>query len=366
VPRSFPVLLACLALLAPLVARAEGTAQDLRAGAAARDRKPPDDATARAAFERAASSSDAETAASGLFFLGDLDEQELRFADAVASYDGSIARLPSGRYAQRAATRSSAIRTHAEGGYAPLARLERVRRDPALANDPAAIDGLVKEAETFPPGPVRVEARLLAAEAYRGRLGRPKDQLALLWLVVHDPKADVIAAREAAVEIVDANILLGDLDEAARAAAELGPRVDAHHRTQIAHLLRRRLAHAASLVELALFSALALFAIARGGASAAACAAARALPSAAGFCLFAGAAGGFLATSYDSGTPTPFLMVAPAMLAAILVARAWSAVGSRARFARGLRAGLCAGSVFAAALLLLERVTPQYLDGFGL
>jgi hypothetical protein len=347
-------------------AQADGTTDDLREGMAARARKPPDNETARAAFERAASLSDADVAAHGLFFLGEMDEEAMRFADAVTHYGACIARLPSNRYAQRAASRSSAIRSHAEGGYAPLARLETVRRDPALSNDPQAIDALVKDAESFPPGPVRVEARLLAAEAYRGRLARPLRQVELLWLVVRDPRADVIASREAAAEIVDAEIRRGDLDAAVSAAAELGPRLDAPHKVQITRLLRRRVAHAAAVGELALVLVLLAVAVARGGAGTAARAAARILPSAALFCAFAAAGGGLLASRYEAGNSTPFWMIAPAMLVSILLARAWSAVGSKATVARVVRATLCASSVFATALLLMERMTPEYLEGFGL
>jgi len=345
---------------------AQGTADDVRDGMAARAKRPPDNETARAAFDRAASSSDPDVAARGLFFLGEMDEEAMRFADAVTSYDACIARLPSNRYAQRAASRSSAIRSHAEGGYAPLARLETVRRDPALSNDLAAIEALVKDAESFPPGPVRVEARLLAAEAYRGRLGRPDRQIELLWQVVRDPRADVIASREAAVDIIDAEIRRGDLDAATRAAAELGPKLDAQHTAQITRLLRRRVAHAAAIGELAFVVLLLAVAVARGDAGTAARAAGRILPSAALFCGFAAAGGGMLASRYEAGNSMPFWMVAPAMLVVILVARAWSAVGSKATGARVARAVLCASSVFAAALLLMERLTPEYLEGFGL
>jgi hypothetical protein len=359
-------LLVLLMIFTARIALAEGTALDVREGMAARAKTPPDRTTARAAFERAASSSDADAAASGLFFLGEMDEEEMRFADAVASYEGAMARLPSNRYAQRAASRSSAIKSHAEGGYAPLTRLETVRRDPRLSNDPLAIDALVRDADGFPPGPVRVEARLLAAEAYRGRLGRPEQQLALLWRVVRDPMADVIASREAAVEIVEADIAAGHLDAASQAAAELGPKLDATHRGRVTRLVHRRVAHAIALGELGLVLLLVAVAVLRGGAAKAARAAGRVLPAAVVFSAFAAIAGGLLASAYENGTATPFLLVAPGMLASIVVARAWSAVGSRALAAKVLRAALCASAVFAAALLIMERLTPQYLEGFGL
>ena len=90
------------------------------------------------------------------------------------------------------------------------------------------------------------------------------------------------------------------------------------------------------------------------------------LPLALVFSVFAGAAGGYLASSYETGNATPFVMIVPLMVVAIVVARAWSAVGSSAAPARVVRAVLCSSSLFALALLCLERLTPQYLEGFGL
>jgi hypothetical protein len=352
--------------MASRVALADGDAASLREGMALRGRKPPDEAAARAAFERAASSSEAEVAASGLYFLGEMDEEAMRFADAVAHYDASMERLPSSRYAQRAAARSSTLKGHGEGDFAPLVQLETVRRDPVKASDPAALLALTEEAARFPPGAVRVEARLLAAEAYRGRLYRPDLQIPLLWLVVRDPHADVIATREAAVEIIDAEVALGNLDAARSAQLELGTKLDAVHIGKVTRLLRRRTANV--FAEAVLFAVVILFgvALARRGVGPAARSVLAVLPMALLFSVFAGGAGGILASSYETGNAKPFLMMVPAMLVAILVARGWSAVGSSAVSARLLRAVLCSSSLFALALFLLEGLTPQYLEGFGL
>ena len=48
------------------------------------------------------------------------------------------------------------------------ARLDRIRQDPAVANDPSAIEALARDADTFPAGTVRVDARMLVAEAWLG------------------------------------------------------------------------------------------------------------------------------------------------------------------------------------------------------
>jgi len=359
-------VLTFLALTSSRRASAEGSAADVREGSRLRAQKPADLEGARAAYERAASSSDADVAANGLYFLGEMDEEAMRFADAVAHYDASMARLPSSRYAQRAAARSSTLKDHAEGGFEPLVRLETVRRDPVKASDPAALLALTEDASHFPPGPVRVEARLLAAEAYRGRVHRPDLQVPLLWLVVRDPRADVIASREAAVEIIDAEVTEGNLDTARAALVELGTKVDAGHAAKVTRLLRRRTANV--LAEAVLGAVVVLFgvALARRGIAPAIKSAVAVLPLALLFSVFAGAAGGLLASSYETGNATPFLMIVPATLAVILVGRAWSAVGSERAPARALRAVLCSSSLFAIALLLLEKVTPEYLEGFGL
>jgi hypothetical protein len=84
------------------------------------------------------------------------------------------------------------------------------------------------------------------------------------------------------------------------------------------------------------------------------------------FVAFVAVAGGALASNYEAGNAAPFLLLGAVVLPLVLVARAWSAVGSTRGAARVARALLCAATVLAAAFLLLDAVNPQYLTGFGL
>ncbi len=343
-------LLAC-ALVLPRAAHAE---------------TPLDLAAARADLERASTSSDAEVAAAGLYFLGDMDDAAFDFAGAVAHYGASLARLPSSRYATRAAARKRELESHAEGGFVPLLRLERLRRDPVLSNDPAAIEALVRDADDFPPGPVRVESRLLAAEAYRGRLHRPDAELSVLWKVVRDPYADALSSRMASGEIVDAELDLGHIAAAERAVHDLGGAIDPRVAAKAARLVRRRAVHGIALVEMALFAGLLAVALLRRRARGVLMRTRRVLPLATAFSLFAAGGGGLLAERYEAGSAGPFLMLGPTMLGAILLSRAWSAVGRSSVAARLARGAVSASSFLAAAFLLVERLTPRVLDGLGL
>jgi hypothetical protein len=85
-----------------------------------------------------------------------------------------------------------------------------------------------------------------------------------------------------------------------------------------------------------------------------------------GFAAYVAIVGGMLASQYESGNASPFLVLGVAIVPLVLVARAWSAVGSVRLSARIGRAMLCATSVFAVAFLVLRLVRSDYLDGFGL
>jgi hypothetical protein len=360
------MVLAASVLMRGRVARGDGSTQDVRDGSAARAKSPPDLAEARAAFERASTSSDADVAAAGLYFLGEMDDDAFDFARAAMQYGASATRFPSNRYASRATARKEELESHAEGNYVPLVRLERLRRDAVLSNDPAAIEALVRDAASFPPGLVRVESRLLAAEAYRGRLHRPDAQARLLWEVVRDPHADALSSRAAAAEIVDSEIERGDLDAAERAVHELEGTLDPRGRAKVTRFVRRRAVHVAALAEIALFFGLLTVALVRARARGVLTRTRRILPLAIAFSLFTAVGGGLLAASYEAGSAGPFLMLGPTILGVILLSRVWSAVGSRNVGARVTRGVFSASSLFAAAFLLLERLTPQVLDGFGL
>jgi len=312
----------------------------------------------------AGATGDDDRAAEAIFERAEAEDASFDFARAAADYDAAAARAPSSSVALRARARARILRDHAEGGWAPYARLERVRKDPALASDPGAMDDLARAADGFPPGAVRVEARTLVAAAYLGRLARPRDAIPLLRAVAADPASDALSAAQARRELVGALIGDGDLDAARAAAAS-----DADLARDVQRARIRRLLHAGSLVTIASFALLAARALvaARG----------RALPSAArevraialaplAFAAWAAIVGGGLASAYESGNALPFALLGAAIAPLVLAARAWAAAGADHAAARAARGALAAASAFGAAFLVLEAVDPAYLSGFGL
>jgi hypothetical protein len=332
-----------------------------------------------------------ESAAEAMYRLGQADEEAGAFAQALMHDRASVAAAPESAWAQRAADRIEWLSAHAEGGFAPLARLEQVRRSPALASDPAAIDALARDADAFPPGRVRVEARMLVAEAWLGRMSvaaeaarmteaeaapvartpeRVSDALALLRAVSDDPEADPLTARLAEREIVDALVAQDRLEGASAEATSHANRLDPRFVKQTRTLVRRRAMRHAALFELGVFAAIARAALLRawfrGALGESGTALRRVAPVAVAFALYLGATGGILASAYETGNAMPFVLFGMSILPLVFIARAWGAVGSGRAAARTGRALLCAVSVFAAAFLLLDVVNPTYLEGFGL
>jgi hypothetical protein len=310
--------------------------------------------------------SEAET----LYALGRAEEEAGAFARALAYDRASVAAAPGSVWAQRASARVAWLEARSEGDFGPLARLERVRRSPSLADDPEAVDALAREVRSFPPGKVRVEAQMFVAEAWLGRLRRPADALPLLRAVSDDPGADPLSSQLAERAIVDTLAGQGRLDEAAAEASSHAGRLDARFVKQARARARRRALRRGAIAELAGFAGLAAIALLRArrrGALGEARAALRGLaPVAVAFAAYVAAAGGLLASRYESGNAAPFVRLALAVLPLLLLARAWGSVGSARSAARIGRAALCAVSVFAAAFVLLDAVNPSYLEGFGL
>jgi hypothetical protein len=311
----------------------------------------------------------AEDGAQAIFERAEREDARGAYDEALVDYARVVAADPSSRVAPQADARAEVLRTHAEGAFEPLRRLERVRRDPALASDREAIDALVRDAEGFPPGLVRVEAWELAAEAYARRLGRPGDAVLLWRRIVSDPAADPATARLAAREAVRVLGERGDLDAAEAVARDAAP-VDPALSRDVARLVRRHRLHLASVGVVACMGALAAAAWAAAvrerRASAVAAAARRSAPLALGYAAYVGVAGAILASSYEPGSARPFLLFGVALGPTLLVARAWAAAGRRTPAARSLRAALCGAAAVAAAFLVLESVDARYLEGFGL
>jgi hypothetical protein len=210
----------------------------------------------------------------------------------------------------------------------------------------------------------------VVADAWLGRMHRPDDAIAQLHLVVADPKVDGLTGRLAERELVDALASEGRLDDAVAEARSHPNKLDVRFVQQIQHLIvRRRIRYAATGI-LAAFGLLALVALGRAAAGGKLGVAGRALrdlaPVALPFVAFLAIAGGWLATKYESGNSEPFYLLGAAVLPLVLIARAWSAVGSPSRAARMARSLLCAATVAAAAFTLLDQLDPRYLEGFGL
>jgi hypothetical protein len=318
----------------------------------------------------AAAASEARERAVSAFDQAERDDVAFELARAVAGYDEALRLDPSMPKAMRAEQRAAAIRARSEGGFQPLVALERVRRDPKLASDPNAIDDLVRRAETFPSGLVRIEVWVLAAEAYTRRLDRPADAVGLWRRIIVDPQTDPITAAAAARSLATYHLARRDIGAAEEAVALAGPKADATLARDVERVARRRTLHLGAIgtIAVAVVAAAVAFTRARkAGRLSAVIERARA----SSVIVFAYAAyvaigGAVLATGYEEGTARPFLLFGAVLVPLLLLARAWGAAGAATGRARGLRAGVCAASALAAAFLVLEHVDVAYLEGLGL
>jgi hypothetical protein len=262
------------------------------------------------------------------------------------------------------------LRAHSEGDLVPYAMLERVRRAPTLSSDPHAVDELVRAAETFPPGAVRVEVWTLAAEAYAHRFGRPIEAEALLRRVVVDADADRILAQKAARDLVTLCLARGDLASAAEVVSLAGARADPKLAGDVRRAYRRRNVHHASsavLVAMLVLAARALLvAWRRGTAGRVRAALASMWKLALGYSVYVALGGALLASGYEAETQKPFLWLGVVLVPIFLVARAWGAAGGATTAARAGRATLCAVGALGSAFLVLEVIDVKLLEGFGL
>jgi len=365
------VLLATALLLAVRAAGATEARAAVDQANAALAAQPARTGEARLALLRATAAADDPPAVAEAYFqLGKLDEEQGRYGEALEDDGAAIEAAANTRWAVRAKDRADWLRARSEGNFGPLARLERVQRDPSAGADPAAISALANDLESFPPGLVRVEARMLVAEAWLTRLHRPDDAIGELRAVTSDPKADPLTLRLAERELVDALVATGRLDDAAAEAQSHSARLDPRFVRQVGRLIVRREVRYASWAVLgvfALFAAVALWrAGARGALDTARAELRKLAPVAIPFVAFLAVGGGVLASKYESGNASPFVWLGAVVLPLLLVARAWAAVGAQTGRARAARAVLCGGAVVAAAFTLLDKLDPQYLSGFGL
>jgi hypothetical protein len=307
------------------------------------------------------------TDAAEAFARAERDDAAFAFERALAEYDEAARLDPSSTTAMRASVRARDLREHSEGGFAPLTELERVRRDPRLASDRAAIDELARAAETFPPGLVRVEARMLAAEAYATRLGQPELAQPLWRSVATDPRTDKDSAAMAARSLVTYELARGDIAAAERVLATVGSNADVALARDLRRAHRRHRIHVAAIAMIVAMLLAAAVAIARAKRVAVVLARVRKTAGVTvAYSAFVAIAGGLLASSYAAGTARPFLAFGGVLVPLLVLAQAWGAAGASTLRARIVRAAVCASGVLATAFLVLEQVDVGYLRGLGL
>jgi len=196
-------------------------------------------------------------------------------------------------------------------------------------------------------------------------VGRSHEELRAL---AADPANDVLLRRAAATKLVVDLADAGDVDAADAAGREFARNVDPRALAHAAAVRRRLLVHPFAVAALLVPLALAAVGLATGRRKLRGSAPPlrRLAPVAGVFLLQTGLVGAWLATRYENGSPVPFVVFAACLAPLLATFRAWGAVGSRRVEARAARGVLAALAVVALGFLVVERVNPAYLAGFGL
>ncbi len=179
----------------------------------------------------------------------------------MTNYNACVARMPKSPWARNARRRLLWLSQHSEGNFVPLAHLRRIERDPALAGDPTAIENLAREADEFPAGTVRGEARILVAKNWLKQKDRSKDAVDELRKVLDDRSAERWTAVFAERDLVDLRLAEGHLDEAASEVQRypLDPRLTA----DVQRLIHKRRLRRGATLAIAVVAGLALVLILR-------------------------------------------------------------------------------------------------------
>jgi hypothetical protein len=217
--------------------------------------RPARSADARRALDRAVGAGvDPQTMGEAYFRLGALDEEDGAFRRALTNYGACSALVPAGRWARNARNRIRWLSARSEGDFVPLAHLRHVQSDPALTTDSDAIDAFARDADTFPPGMIRGEARMLVAESWMKSSNRSSDAVWELRKVLDDGYASRGTAVLAERDLVGIWLSRSNLDAAATEVHRYP--FDAKLTAEIQDLVRarglRRRAMAASVILVAL------------------------------------------------------------------------------------------------------------------
>lgn len=311
-----------------------------------------------------------DAAARASFHLGELAEARRDYSAALGRYRDVLAIDPGNWFAGAARARVDTLAPY-EGAFAELAKLDAVRKDPAKANDRAAIEALANELSSFSSPRVRREAAMFVAEAFVGRLRDPEHAIAPALSVAHDVAADAYV-RAAAWELAYAALeRIGDVDRARTLVADASdapPALRARVRRDVRRLKVHRVAVAVAGAGLIAALAATVVAMRRGRARRLFDALTR--PSAIVFVVLTAALGAWLSDAWESGFGKHFWWLGVALAAVhLLVAALRGALGDRARGVRVAAGLFAAACVLAGAWLVLEHAqttgTPL-LDGFGL
>jgi hypothetical protein len=195
--------------------------------------------------------------------------------------------------------------------------------------------------------------------------GRSNDELRAL---AQDPHNDILLRRVAASRLVMALADHGDFAAADAAGREFAKNIDPAAIKHVVAVRRRGHVHVVALGALGLAVGLAVLSLvaARRLLTAAVQAVRRIAPPVTFFIVYAGLVGGYMASSYENGSPMPFVLFAAFMVPILAIFRAWSAVGSPRLAARLGRAAAAIAATLALGFLVVEQVNPTYLEGFGL
>jgi hypothetical protein len=195
--------------------------------------------------------------------------------------------------------------------------------------------------------------------------GRSNEDLRALASDLHN---DILLRRVAATRLVISLADQGDIDGADAAGRTFAKNIEPRALKHAQAVRLRRHVHVVAALGLGVVLGIALLSIGlgRGLLPEAVRALRRIAPAVAFFLVNAALVGGYLASSYENGSPVPFLWFAVLMIPLLATFRTWSAVGSPGLAARAGRGAAAVAATLALGFLVVEQVNPAYLEGFGL